>query len=218
MEKLKIITFLIFTSVSVMASPTCEQLNKDWSDRYFSEFKIMWTKKEFKCPSNYARIVDTFHHLERIRFRGKNMPNYNQYVKTGLKGIRYKQKHSKWDWAYASEGNGIITLHEGFVTDDDSLQRVQKLIHEARHVRSDDAGHENCERGASKGKNACDKKFEEFFWAGSGYNYGFKFLLYIKEYSYNHELSKEVAARRMKWMVSNRFNKITNEQVRRYSK
>lgn len=223
MENKKLLSTLFFITISAQVwafkPPSCQTLNQKWSNQYYSDFKVKWPKStnNFSCVSEKSRVAETLYYLENMQIDDP-IQDYYAYVKRGLKGLRYVKENSTFKWAYASEINGIITLHGGFVADNSKIQRVQKIIHEARHVRSQDPGHRICIRGSSKGKAACDAEFHPILYSGSGYNFGFKFLKMLNKDSKNHDLSRKSAIRRMKWMVSNRFNQITNEQIRQYSK
>jgi len=223
MMKIFSLIFLLF-GLQVVASVSCDELNRLWKDKYYDEFHIAWEKQEFSCPSDLARIVESFYYLENIKFRANNSgyaPDYYTWIKETVPGFTYEKKDSNFpdlDVIASSCRGCMITLFDIFAKDTDVMSRVRTIIHEGRHTQLNDPGHSNCTKGAMKGKYACDNEFVSSGWGGSGYNYGFRFLWWLHDSSYGHDLARETARYKMQWSITNRFNHVSNEEVRMFSK
>lgn len=219
MRLLGMYLYLFSLSASFASTPpTCAELNKMWAIKYHSEFKIAWKKQSFKCPGKNSRIAEAIYYLDNIKFTGLNPPDFYSHVVTKLSKFKYRSIYELNENTRATEIYGIITVYDGFANDKNVLRRVKTLVHEGRHLYRDDPGHVLCTSGTHKGKNACDQNFYDIDWKGSGYNYSFKYYKYFLSSSSNHKLDKKEAKFRMKQMIMNRFNNVSNAMVKKYSR
>lgn len=190
----------------------------NWKTKYHSEFHVEWPMVEFDCTSSLGRFGMAVHTLNSTVFRlGKDgsTPDFYKWVTGIITKTVYKPKHDTYEYAAASSAGGTLWIHDLYFAQ--SLEwRTSVLVHETRHSDAGDPSHVMCEHGDTKGKMACDNKFYDGEQTGSGYNYDFNFYWWIKDGTARTSLSKEVAKSQMKFLLLNRFNEISNDQVQKF--
>jgi hypothetical protein len=202
---------LVLTGAA-FADPSCEALNERWQNKYVSDFGVSWQTSTFQCPSTASHIAEAFYALDHTTFRG-NAPGFYTWTAQQIQRTSFQDDGGIAD---AQSGSGLLTLFGAFANEDLNW-RTATLVHEARHDQSDDPAHVTCWHGDRKDTaGACDQDFYNGNWGGSGYNYGFIFHWWVRDAAEVTDLDHDVAAADAKFLLLNRFNTITNDQVQKF--
>lgn len=216
--------FYIFAYVLILGLSTgakaasCTELNQLWKEKYHAELGAEWAITPFACPSSLGKLAEATHILNDSAFKpgaDGTTPDFYQWVTSIITKTVYQPKHDTYDYAAASSKGGTMWIHDAYFSQGVEW-RTGALVHEARHSQDDDPRHEICEHGDSKGKMSCDDKFNGGLKVGSGYNYQFNFFWWIRDGASQTDLSKNLAHAQLKSLLLNRFNEITNEDVRKF--
>jgi len=230
-------SILHLSSTASAADPDCETLNHSWKTKYYKDFGVQWPLVHFRCPTQTSEIALTLYHLEHLKFTPNSKgysPNFYSFAKKYIEQIAYLPKDKDYpNTTVAAAGHpyedsvlGTIfgktvrrmTLNDIFFFTDESM-RASTIVHEASHFRPDDPSHVNCSHGDMSteiGNQACDAKFYDTDGRGSGYNYDFIFHAWVRDHLTNNELEKSVSNEKMTYLLLNRFNEYTNDQVKKW--
>lgn len=192
---------------------------ENWKPKYHGDMDVEWpVDTEFDCSSNLGRFAMAVHMLNATTFKqnsGGFSPDFYKYVTGIITKTVYKPKHDTYDYAAASSAGGTLWLHDAYFGQ--SLEwRTSTLVHEARHSEKGDPSHVACDHGDAKGNMSCDAKFFDGEQKGSGYNYDFHFYWWLRDAASRTSLSRDVARSQMKFLLLNRFNEVSNDQVRKF--
>jgi hypothetical protein len=208
-------------SALVTDSAPCDTLNIHWKDVFHSDLKVAWDLTDFDCPSDTSIFVNAVHDVYRLKLqprRGGLAPSFYKYLTDQIQETVYGGRHPRSARVLADmQPNGTMTIYDGFFGEV-PVSASATLVHVARHAThsaiegEEEPGHVECERR----QGVCDEKLHEDF-AGSGYNYEFMYYAWVKTASTNHALNKQVASLLIADSVAKDFNKVTSEQVRKWS-
>jgi hypothetical protein len=223
----KVLGWAVFLSLvcgSASADPSCGQLNQIWQQKYRYDFKPLWPYNSFFCPSAESAIVQAMYELDTTSFFPSSsgfIPGFYFWVTHLMRGVAFQDGPAGNAVASTNRSTGITTFYKSFATQ--SLEwRTATLVHEARHIQADDPGHVTCDHGRMKGvPGACDQSLVNdqvgFGGGGSGYNYDFIYLWWVRDAANYTELDRSMANVEMKGLVLNSFNKVTPEQVQKWA-
>lgn len=211
------VSFLFFLqTVSVSGfGITCTELEQIWRSKYTRDFSIKWDTNRFNCEGLNPLLALAFFDLHTTQYRPNSAgfkPDFYEFVRKNVKSLSLDNKCQPTTIAYTI-GQDVSFCPRYFT--DNREDRDSTLVHEARHTESDDPGHETCARGARAGaKGACDLKFFNGGWQGSGYNADIHYLRWTITSATNDALSKEVMQSTINYLIPDRFNQITAEETR----
>jgi hypothetical protein len=199
---------------------TCDQLNSLYQSRFHTEFKVAWPATSFTCPSPTASIVEAMNDLLTTTLSASSLgaaPDFYSWVTGQIVSLQYSDTDPTSAWSVANTGqDGVMTLHQLFTTQD-PVWRTSVLVHESRHIQSDDPQHVNCDHGPNQGKAACDSDLVgDTAWGGSGYNYQFRYLEWINQAVASTPLDRALVATTLKSLLFNNFNSVSQEQVQKW--
>ncbi len=207
----------VLISKPVLAAPQCIDLQTQWQDHYVSDFKVDWSTASFTCPGGESALAMAFYDLQTMSFK-PNKDGYRPDFYALVKGL-VKQFHFDESCKYLALGYrslGKITLCNPFFKDSRE-DRASTLVHETRHLQSDDPAHVTCAGGKYNGHTgACDDTFYDGTWQGSGFNADIFFYSWNLNGADKNELSRAVMQNEVNTMIPDRFNHITGEQTKKW--
>jgi len=190
---------------------TCQQLNTLWRTKFHSDFKANWQKKDFACPSADAKVAKALYDV----YEPKLSFDYYRWA-TNLVTVTRYNPDCRAGVVASMRSDGRMTLCPAFYRESAS-SRAGTIVHEASHADDTDPGHVTCSHGSSKGSaGGCDRKFYDG-WDGSGYNHEFVYYRDLLKQTDYKDLDKAMIRTYMKYLVLNRFNEITSEQVKKWT-
>jgi hypothetical protein len=191
---------------------TCDQLNQAWTDRYHREFKVQWPKTQLQCPSGSAKIAQALHDV----YSADDSHNFYATARNLTIGTRYLGTCDKDTVAWMS-AEGLFTICDRFFSADPE-KRASTIFHEAAHARTTDPKHVKCDHGDVTGQIACDEVFTGNYDTGSGYNWEVLYLRYVKLNPKANDMTRWVSEGHLKFLLNNRFNRITAEELKNWSR
>ena len=207
----------VFISNSGLAAPSCDDLKTQWHSHYVSDFKVDWDTSGFTCPGGESSLALAFYDLQTTTYRANTAgfrPDFYALVKGLVKKVHFDETCKFLALGYRGEGR--ITLCNPFFKDSRE-DRASTLVHETRHLQSDDPAHAQCAGGKYNGNaGACDAKFFDGGWQGSGFNADIYFYSWNMKDSDKNELSRSVMQSVVNTMVPDRFNQITGEETKKW--
>lgn len=191
------------------AKPSCEALRENWKQYYVSAFGIGWVDSELPCDGGSLLVAEALYHLHDPLLP-PGAPNfYDEAARLTSHLIHCP------NGANAFLSTGTIALCPSYFRGD-AEWRAAALVHEVRHLQSDDSHHVECARGAHKGDaQGCDQKFHAGNGLGSGFNAGFRYLGFLRS-ARHHQLRDWVIQSHINGHVPDRFNEITAAEVRQW--
>lgn len=208
--------FTIIASLG-FAETGCGELAKRWRDEYRSALGVE-DNAPFSCVANLAPETISgklFQLAEATDFLKNTLPKFYRWVTTLIDKTLFEKNHDPNILASLSEGR-VMRLYPSFFNDTSKEYRATILVHEAAHAVTID--HATCRAGEEVGwEGACDEVFTEN-WGGGAYNYQFLTLLQLRHQAkHHHEISKAAIDTKLKYLLLNKFNKITTEQIQKWS-
>ena len=204
---------VLFYTVTLQALPDkqepldCERLATLWYSKYVKDFSIKWDTKKFHCPGTEGLLAQTFLDLETVAFvtnETNYSPNFYQYVKKNVTATIYDPSCK----FMAMGAGGEVTLCPAFFRGQRE-DRASTLVHEGRHMDSNDPSHETCTRGPYKGEVlGCDAEFFDGDWKGSGFNAEVFYYSWVIQGARKNELRRSVIQSYLNYLIPNRFNKV----------
>jgi hypothetical protein len=207
---------LIFAVLPAYGDVPCEDLEKAWRTKYTAEFKVTWKSKIFKCPGRESKVAQALWDLEHLKFENAGngpVPDFYDLVQSHFEKISRDHKEKDAD-AYSLDRT--MTICRGFYKDD-RFERAATLVHEARHMEWDDPEHVRCKKGPYRHKeDGCDQTFWDGEWKGSGYNADVYFFAWLRSAKPYNELTRAVINSGLYYLIPERFNEITAEQIKKW--
>ncbi len=147
MNSLTPLIAVLFYTITLQALPAqetldCEKLAPLWYSKYAKDFSIRWDTRVFHCPGTEGLLAQTFLDLESVKFvtnDSKYSPNFYLYVKENLVATNYDSSCK----FLATGAEGALTLCPAFFRERRE-NRAATLVHEGRHMDSNDPSHETC--------------------------------------------------------------------------
>jgi hypothetical protein len=159
--------------------------------------------------------------LDRTRFNNNSngfAPDFYAWVTGIFKYTNYVEKILGDPSVVAMSGGGTLTLGKLF-SEQNLVDRTSTLVHEARHSQEGDPGHVKCTHGdMTRYEDACDAEFSKGNFAGSGYNYEFTFEWWARDGARQTDLRQDILNAGMRYLLLNRFNTISNDDIQRFYK
>lgn len=194
------------------ADPTCAELNSLWSDRYHRELKVEGPIEPFQCPSKTSILALAMYDLYSADSnQGFYRTATNRYTSTRFTG---KCAGGVLALTLPSGALSLCDLYFEMVPE----KRASTLFHEAGHARKTDPNHVACEHGDTAGTIACDDSLTGNYDTGSGYNWEVIYLYHVKNNPQASDMTRWVSDGHLKFLLNNRFNRISAEQIKTWSR
>lgn len=190
---------------------TCRELNDLWREHFHSGFAISWKLDTFQCPSSDEAVARAIYDI----YKPRTSVDFYDWASKLTSRTLYESNCKKGAVATMTP-DGTLRICTAFFGESRDW-RAGAIVHEAAHAEPDDPGHVTCAHGSSRGSlGGCDQVFHED-WKGSGYNRQFYYYWKLLDEANYNELSADTLRYTMRYMVLNRFNEVTNEQVRKWA-
>jgi hypothetical protein len=215
----KLIGIVISLMLSSQASwaITCPELEQLWRGKFLREIRVNWNTSQFNCNGLNALFALTLLDLQGTRYtpdRTGYAPNFYEMVRRNVQRFQLDQNCTGTTLAHTT--GGTVSLCPRFFTDSRE-DRDSTVVHEARHTEQSDPGHATCARGSHKGsRGACDDRFHNGAWQGSGYNADIYYLSWTLNFGINDGLSKDVLQSSINSLLPDRFNQVTAQETYRW--
>lgn len=203
------------TAGSAMAE-TCADWKRNWYHHYMSDMHVMWRSNpnEYTC-ANEGPVSEALYHMQYDTYSPNSSnfaPDFYATVKSMIRGLAW-DKDCKY-LGYTHRSTGVITLCPPFDRQT-AENRVSTIIHEARHLQSNDPSHVTCVGGPYDGKEgACDENFYNGSWNGSGYNIDIYYMAWaINNGKDLNGLEDSILRSEIRALVPDRFNRISETQT-----
>ena len=193
------------------AELSCDALNSRWADKLHGDFKVEWARNRFSCPDHrdyrVAKALSDLHDVD---------PKH-QFYDTAKKLVRKVliAKDCGEDEGARMNSRGEMSLCQGFFARSEP-KRAAMIFHEAAHGRRGDPDHVTCSRGDMRGKIACDDEFTGDY-SGGAYNWEVQYSTFAMQNA-GDDLTRWAMEAHMKYLLHNRFNRISGEDIRRWSR
>lgn len=228
----------VWTFAPARAEPSCDELNALWRNKYAREFRVAWDVRDFSCSTEnedhaLARALHVLHAADRNHAFYENARALTTRTRLRVDCIvpergtgmarpelaAWMARGGERSASGAVTPRGVLTLCDPFFTTvEEPQRRAAILFHEAAHARPghQDPRHVKCVAGEFRDvEGACDEEFTGSY-EGSGFNWEVQFVAYGRRNA-GDDLSRLIYDARLRHLLHNRFNNITQSQIDEWS-
>ena len=199
--------FVLGALCPLLAFADCETLHKAWDDEFRHALGVK-NDPGFECSGSVSILAEAAQLLKN------SLPNTYQWTTHLIDETLIMSAPHQDPTVMAtmtSEGR-VMRVYPAFFGLDSQEQRASILVHEAAHNVT--TRHVTCRVGNEVGsEGGCDEIFSEG-WKGGAYNYQFMTMQNLRKAAEKrHELRKAAIDAQIKYLLLNKFNEITSEQI-----